>query len=158
MQLFLIRHAHASDAAIDAERPLSAKGRAQVKRLARFLRGSGQFSPDEIWHSPLVRAAETADLLARGVRSDAARRIVAGLTPDDDPREIVGRLPHAAEAVALVGHEPHLSAVASLLVTGRATPPVFAMKKCSVLALEGAGSHWVARWQISPDLLDDREA
>ena len=70
------------------------------------------------------------------------------------------RAPSAAPAIkasshslAIVGHEPHLSALATLLVTGRTEPPTFVMKKCAALALEGAASHWTVRWHISPELL-----
>ena len=153
MQLYLIRHAHAIDDVDDARRPLSEKGRAQVKRVAHFLRAVERFAPEEIWHSPLVRAVETADLFARDLDTRAPRREVGGLTPGDDPLAIVSGLARAPESLAIVGHEPHLSALASLLVAGKASPPVFQLKKCSVLALEGAKTHWVVRWQISAELL-----
>ena len=153
MQLYLIRHAHALDAASDAIRPLSAKGCAQVKRLARFLQRSGLFAPAEIWHSPLLRAAETAQLLTRHLQSDATRREVAGLKPEASPRIIARRLARAPDSLVLVGHEPNLSALASLLVAGQTSPPAFEFKKCGVLALERAGARWVVRWQLSPELL-----
>ncbi len=154
MQLYLIRHAHAIDEVDDARRPLSEKGQAQVKRVAHFLRDVERFAPEEFWHSPLRRAVETAELFARYLETKAPRTEVAGLKPEDDPGAIVGRLARARESLALVGHEPHLSALASLLVAGKASPPVFQLKKCSVLALEGAGAHWMVRWQISAELLE----
>jgi len=153
MQLYLIRHAHALEGDDDAARPLSGKGRAQVKRVAAFLRTSGAFAPAEIWHSPLVRARQTAELLARRLTLGAPRRAVAGLTPEGDPRLMVRRLAREERALALVGHDPHLSALASLLVAGVAAPPVFALKKCSVLALEREAGHWVVRWHVPPELL-----
>lgn len=153
MQLYLIRHAHALDAANDAERPLSARGRAQVKRLARFLRTSGEFAPAEIWHSPLVRAVETAEGLARHLSIATPCRAVTGLAPGDEPRVVARRLARAPEALAIVGHEPHLSALASLLVGGQSSPPIFKVKKGSVLALERAKARWVVQWQVSAELL-----
>ena len=153
VRVWLVRHAHALDGRDDAARPLSAKGRAQVKRLARFLRASGDFDPAEVWHSPLVRARESADLLAQRLRVAGPRRIIAGLAPGDAPRIAARRLARMARAVAVVGHEPQLSALASLLVAGNARPPVFEMKKCGVLALARVADRWVVRWQISPELL-----
>jgi phosphohistidine phosphatase len=153
MLLHLIRHAHALDGDDDAARPLSGKGRTQVRRIAALLRASGVFAPAEIWHSPLVRARQTAELFARRLTLDAPRRAVAGLTPEDDPRLMVKRLAREGRALALVGHDPHLSALASLLVAGVAAPPVFALKKCSVLALEREAGRWVVRWHVSPELL-----
>ena len=45
MQLYLIRHAHALAEEIDPDRPLSPKGRAQIKKLARFLQAKSAFAP-----------------------------------------------------------------------------------------------------------------
>lgn len=153
MLLYLIRHAHAVDAAEDPERPLSRRGIAQVRALTNFLKGSDEFAPDEIWHSPLLRSQETAELLKQGLRLKATPLLVPGLEPDDDPAAIARRLTQANASVAIVGHEPHLSALASLLVAGQASPPRFVMKKGSILALEGLTPYWMVRWHLRPDLL-----
>jgi phosphohistidine phosphatase len=151
--LYLVRHAHAVDAPADAARPLSPKGRDQVRALGRFLRSSGAFLPEEIWHSPLVRSQETAALLARQLRLDVPLLLQPGLEPEDKPEMVARRLRSATRSVAIVGHEPHLSALASLLVRGRAAPPAFVIKKCTALTLEGTGRFWMVRWQVSPELL-----
>ena len=75
------------------------------------------------------------------------------LEPDADPRAAARRLKASTRPVAVVGHEPHLSALASLLVAGKTEPPVFVMKKCAVLALEGTGAYWMVRWHVSPEVL-----
>lgn len=151
MLLYLIRHAEAVDTTPDHARALSARGREQVARLAGFLRRSNAFRPAELWHSPLVRARETAEALGRELALPSKE--VAGITPDDDPQAIAGALAKLAQPVALVGHEPHLSALASLLVTGAAQPVVFAMKKGATLALERGGARWVVRWHVEPGML-----
>ena len=153
VRLWLIRHAHARDADDDAARTLSQRGRGQVRALAKFLAASRALQPAEIWHSPLVRARQTAELLGEHLRLDAPLIETAGLTPFDDPRTIARRIAALRLDIAIVGHEPHLSALASLFVTGKATPPVFVLKKCAVLALERASACWVVRWQVSPELL-----
>lgn len=153
MIVTLIRHAHALDAADDARRPLSERGREQVRVLAEFLGRSEAFQPDEFWHSPLDRAQETAERLQRRMKLAAPCRLVPGLEPESDPRDLARRLRTAPGRLAVVGHEPHLSAVASLLVTGRAEPPVFAMKKCAALTLDGSGEDWIVRWHVSPEVL-----
>ena len=153
MDLYLIRHAHAEDTQPDSARRLSKRGKRQVRLLARFLRATGIFAPEEIWHSPLVRAQETAALIGAGAKPVLPLREVAGLAPEDDPRRLARRLARCDRALAIVGHEPQLSALASLLVTGVAAPARFAMKKGATLALEGAGRHWIVRWHVSPDLL-----
>lgn len=157
MRLYLIRHAHAVDAAEDAERPLSAKGREQVKRLAKFLRESDTLHPEEIWHSPLLRSRQTAKLLVKRLELIAPLVEVEGLEPEDDPRATVLRVKNIRRVIAIVGHEPHLSGLASQLVTNAPKTSAFVLRKSSVLALErdrgGRGSRWVVRWQVSPELL-----
>jgi phosphohistidine phosphatase len=152
--LYLIRHADAIDLHPDEARPLSERGRAQVKTLAKFLERADAFSADEIWHSSLVRARETAELLAKALKFSGPCREVAGLRPEDDPHAIARKLATVDRPVALVGHEPHMSALASLLVAGAAQPAVFVMKKGATLALERDGERWVVRWHIAPGLLE----
>ena len=124
-----------------------------MRRLASHLRAGGAFAPEEIWHSGLVRADETAELLVARLRLNVALRDVPDLAPADDPRAIARRLARARTSLALVGHEPHLGALASLLVTGATAPTVFEMRKCAVLALERTGHRWIVRWLISPGVL-----
>ncbi len=151
--LYLVRHAHAVDAEENLARPLSVRGEQQVRALAEFLRRSGAFQPAEFWHSPLVRSRQTAELLASRLKLAAPLRLMPDLEPEDDPRALARRIKATAHTVAVVGHEPHLSALASLLVTGRMDAPVFVMKKCAALALEGAGAHWQVRWHVSPEVI-----
>lgn len=153
MNVYLIRHAHAVDASEDPERPLSPRGRDQVLALAAFLKRSGLFQPLAFWHSPLLRSRETAELLGQRLRLAVPFLLMPDLEPEDDPRAAARRIKAANHAVAIIGHEPHLSALATLLVVGQAGPPVFVMKKCSALALEGVGSHWSVRWHVAPDLI-----
>lgn len=151
--LYLVRHADALDAEYDEIRPLSPHGRAQIAALAKFLGRTSAFVPDEIWHSPLVRARDTAHLLVQHLRLKTPLTEIPDLRPEDDPAATVRRLKKANRPLAIVGHEPHLSALATLLVVGRSDLPSFVVKKCSVLALEPAGNHWMVRWFVSPDVI-----
>jgi len=153
MHLYLIRHAHALDGDDDDSRPLSRKGRKQARTLARFLREAGAFEAEEIWHSPLRRASETSALLAKHLQTKVRLTAVAGLRPEDPGDSILGKLRKTRRTVALVGHEPHLSALATLLVTGEAAPPRFMFKKCAALRLDRVAGGWAVRWQVSPELI-----
>jgi phosphohistidine phosphatase len=66
---------------------------------------------------------------------------------------MVKKLNQRRRPVAVVGHEPHLSALASALIAGKSQPALVLLKKCAVLALERDGRRWVVRWQLSPDVL-----
>lgn len=151
--LYLIRHAHALDDADDAARTLSSRGRAEVMRLARWLQPSAAFEPAKVWYSPLVRARETAELLLGELGLAVRSTERAELDPDADPGLAAKAIAGETKPLALFGHEPHLSALASLLVAGTARPVVFTFRKATVLALEPVGrSRWSVRWQLSPDL------
>ncbi|HSY54293.1 MAG TPA: histidine phosphatase family protein [Opitutaceae bacterium] len=163
MQLYLIRHAHAIAADDDALRPLSKRGREDCTRLAAFFQGNGALCPAQLWHSPLARALETARLFAGVLKLDHALVETPGLLPEDNPAEIADRIEQldTIDSLALVGHEPHLSALATLLVRGKPQPAAFDLKKCSVLALAPTeGLHkktgrprWQVLWHVDPSLL-----
>jgi phosphohistidine phosphatase len=150
--LYLVRHAHADAAADDSLRPVSARGRAEIKQLAAAVRASRAFRPAEAWYSPLVRARETAELLLTELGLKVTPREHAALIPEADPATIAAALADVRVPLALFGHEPHMSALATLLVTGDTSPLAFAFQKATMLALEPAGTRCWVRWQISPDL------
>jgi len=163
MPLYLVRHAHAVSEEDNPQRPLSDRGRTQVRTLAAWLRRNGLFTPAQVWHSPLARARETAELLLIGLASEPALVETSSLRPEDNPQEMASRLNTITSAinVALVGHEPHLSALATLLIRGKPAAPIFDLKKGAVLVLERTKSlhpktglpRWCASWHITPELL-----
>ncbi len=152
MHIYLVRHAHALDGDNDAVRPLSKKGLAQIRAVGGRLRETKAVNAKEIWHSYLVRSHETAVRLNKRLRLDAELCSVSAIKPDDEPETIARRLENLREPVMLVGHEPHLSALATLLILGQAAAPRFHFKKCSVLRLDRDGEHWSVRWQVSPEV------
>ena len=135
MQLFLIRHAiavPASEDSEDAARPLTAEGRRKFERVVRGLDRLG-VRLDRVIHSPWTRAVQTADLLHRLI--DGESQVEMGLTRPPDA-ELAARL--AGDRVAAVGHEPWMSELLALLVTGNKThADRFRCKKGQVAWLEG---------------------
>jgi phosphohistidine phosphatase len=122
--------------------------------MAEYLAARGIFSPREIWHSPLLRAQETAALLKSHGKLGAKLVQTPGLTPEDSAQRIARQLRASpVESLALVGHEPHLSSLASLLVAGGPGAAHFRFAKCAVLALEGGADFWVVNWLLAPDLV-----
>ncbi len=119
MQLYILRHANAdTEAATDAARELSEKGREQAKKVAQFCTRHG-IRPEVIFASPLVRAQQTAKPVAKelGVEITTARWLACGATPEGILSEL-SALKDAA-AVMLVGHEPDLGElIAHLLGAG----------------------------------------
>jgi phosphohistidine phosphatase len=163
MLVFLVRHAHAVTAEENPVRPLSSRGRMDALRIANFLRQTPVVRPAQYWHSPLLRAGETARLLAMAIDPDALLVETDDLLPEDDPEAMAHRLAEypAAHDLALVGHDPHLSALATLLVRGKTNPVLFALRKGAIIALERTDRQhknselprWRIRWHLSPELL-----
>ena len=92
-------------------------------------------------------------MLAKRLGSKAPINPVAGLTPDDSAGLIVKKLRNVHRPIAVIGHEPHLGALASLLVTGKAKPSRFVLKKCAALRLDRIDGAWMVRWHVSPALV-----
>lgn len=153
MHFYLVRHAHALSEAEDPERPLSGKGRDAARRVAEGVRRAG-IEPAEIWHSPLVRARETAEIFAQRLGFADPLRTVDGLLPDDAPEGAAERLRRQSRSVMVVGHEPHLSGLAGILAGSGGVQPAIDFKKGAVLCLEPIDARRPCRilWLITPDL------
>ena len=128
MQVFLIRHAHATDETLalgDPVRPLTTQGRNQARQLGEKLRWY-DCGITHVWSSPLVRAVQTAELIVAGLGHDVTVDIAPALAPDGSQRDLVaalGALPSDA-SVMLVGHEPGMSHIGALILGDRGFPPL----------------------------------
>lgn len=159
MRLYLIRHATAVPSGTpgfleDTSRPLTDEGRAEARRVAQALRRM-KIKLDLIITSPYLRAAQTAEVLARGLDYTKVVRHVETLRAEADPRETSQSLRpfESYERVAFVGHEPHLSAWLAELVSKQGMQCI--MKKGGVACVEiarvpppiGSGT---LRWLLTP--------
>lgn len=127
-EVYLIRHAIAAargnDWPDDDKRPLTERGKSRFKECIDGL-VSLNVAVDEIFTSPLVRAKQTADLLAAGLSGKPAVKILDALSPGHSPTSVLAQLARAARRrrIALVGHEPGLGELAAHLIgAGRALP------------------------------------
>jgi phosphohistidine phosphatase len=80
---------------------------------------------DEIFTSPLIRARQTAELLAAGLPGKASIKVLDALAPGHTPSSVMAQLARNARRrrIALVGHEPSLGELAAHLIgAGRALP------------------------------------
>ncbi len=124
MKLYLLRHGDAGDAGDpqvkDSERKLTPKGIQRTTQLAEALEQL-EVSFDAMLSSPLVRARETAEIIARGLKFGGKVELTDALTPFGSIEDLVHQLTllrTAPKNVLLVGHEPYLSGFISLLCTG----------------------------------------
>jgi phosphohistidine phosphatase len=147
--IYLMRHADALSDEVNPVRPLSNRGREQVARVCAALRKFPGFKPGEILHSSLERSRETAELLAHGLKLSAPLVPTKGIEPDDDPGKIAAVLEAGRGDVLVVGHEPFLGVLASLMVHGPQRSGVyFPFPKAGVLALSRDGKRWRSEWLV----------
>ena len=146
MNIYLVRHGDALTAAENPLRPLSVSGRLKVERLALAARQRGA-EPKIIYHSGIVRAAETAEILARRLTSASHVSAATGLLPEDDPAIIMGEIERSRDAVMLVGHLPFMSRLAGLLLHHDPERPEFV--PASMLCCTGSAAEWKISWQIA---------
>ncbi len=124
MRVLFIRHAEAEAAAAgaeeDLERKLTRKGQRVMKTVARCL--ARRFDrPDRIISSKAIRARESAEILCsafggHGVELDS--RLNPGARPEAYLRLLAEAWKKDEALLVMVGHEPDLSAVVSMLVSG----------------------------------------
>ena len=117
VRIYLVRHAKAAPGDPDQLRPLNAQGREEARLLAEQLAAD---RPDAIVTSPLLRARETAEVLARacGLEAVPDERLAPGATSLDARHAAKGR----GERVVLVGHQPDLGRIAAALSGGDEPP------------------------------------
>jgi phosphohistidine phosphatase len=156
MHIYFIRHGLADRSEWeggDFDRPLTSEGRSRIKKTARRLRALG-FQPDLMITSPLARARQTAEIIAKVIGLGDELVVDERLDPGFDAdrvRAIMGE--HSGlEAVALVGHEPSFSTVISHLVGGAR----IVCKKGSIARVDidpAAGSEGELVWLLQPKTL-----
>ncbi len=145
MLLLLIRHALAAERddgrfPDDSLRPLVARGRKTQQRVGRWLAKRG-LVPTTVLASPWKRAWQSAGIVARETGAGKKARIVCPPLAADPKLDAIGPAVgprEADEIVALVGHEPWLSELASLLLTGSPTRLAIDFPKSAVVAIEVA--------------------
>jgi len=121
VRLVIVRHAEAASGEPDELRPLTPEGRRTARSLGQRLADEG-LHPDAVLTSPLLRARETAQELARpaGLEAEPDDRLAPGATPESVRAAAGGR----GETVIVVGHQPDCSRIAAALSGGE--EPVFA--------------------------------
>ena len=150
--LFLMRHGHSpstaeAGVASDALRPLSDRGREEVRRVAHEIVARGG-RPAIVLHSPLTRAAQTAATLAAALSPALGAEVFAALDNTRPPEEVLARLEAKAagiDEVLAIGHQPQVGEIASLL-----TKSVFSFRPGGIIALETGKSPRVL-WTLNAE-------
>jgi phosphohistidine phosphatase len=153
MRLYLVQHGEAASKEADPDRQLTGRGRADIEAMGAFLRRAGVWIP-LIWHSGKARARQTAELLAAELVPMGSIEGAKGLKPNDPTEPIRNELVLRQEDLAVVGHLPFLSNLASELLCGVESAGPVQFQQGGVLCIERAESGpWRVQWMVTPDLL-----
>jgi phosphohistidine phosphatase len=160
MDLYILRHGIAVEPGTpgyedDADRPLTPEGQRKLGQIADAMEAL-DLSFDRIISSPYVRARETAEIVAEALGADKTLELSDTLTPGGSFKrlvELLNRLEPSPKSVLLVGHEPYLSGLISLLVSGKETFGVV-MKKGGLCKLTTEslkhGRCAALQWLVTP--------
>jgi len=156
MRLYVLRHGIAEEISADgddASRRLTPRGRRKLRAEAGGMKALG-LRFDLIVTSPFARAAETAAIVAEALGGPEPRGLPAleqGVEPPETVRALRTLAPQ--EKVLIVGHEPGLSGVVALLLTGSPDGLQLVLKKGGLVALdvhEQGRRRATFRWMLTP--------
>jgi len=142
----------------DAERPLTVEGVAKMQRATRGMRAM-ELRFDLIISSPFLRAKQTAEIVAGAFDLGKRLEFSPTLAPEGNPKDLMDSLKRChskRNSVLLVGHEPYLGRLISLLLSGSTSLPIELRKgglcKLSVDTLR-YGRCAMLEWLLTPKQL-----
>lgn len=158
MKVYILRHAEAEDKrdpVADPERRLTARGKSRMHDAAAGMRRFGLLF-DALLTSPFTRATQTAEIVAATYGGKPKPQELSALATGVDPRDVLKALAAftAYERLMIVGHEPQLGRLASLLVAESPDAFQFDLKKAGCIAiavesrLEAGGGKLL--WMMTP--------
>jgi phosphohistidine phosphatase len=167
MILYIVRHAIAEQRqenhseADDSQRPLTDQGRKKFRKIARGLLGMGM-EVETILTSPYLRAADTAGVLQKELGLKKSQLIeVDELKPGADGGQLMSRIGHnyaSLQSIAFVGHEPDLSRLISMLISGDPSLAI-TLKKGGICCLSAQDLRYgrcaTLEWLMAPAQLAD---
>jgi phosphohistidine phosphatase len=159
-ELYIVRHGIAVEPGTpnipDDERRLTPKGEKRMRQIARGLK-SLDLKLDRIITSPLPRARVTAEIIANGLRAgdilENSTVLQTGTSAATVERWLRDR---PEDRLMIVGHNPTLSDLVSLLVLGATQPRICDLKKGGIAALTRTGTAkdpYDVAWLATPRLL-----
>jgi len=151
MKVYLVQHGEAEAKSVDAARPLTARGREDVERMAAFAARLG-VEVHQIRHSGKTRAEQTAESLGRALDPPGGVAAVSGLDPKDDVRPVAEALAREAHPVMLVGHLPFLARLAGRLLVGDEEQAPVEFRYAGIVCLVNEEGRWQVAWAATPEM------
>ena len=158
MEIYFLRHANAGEQKLnpakDEQRPLDKLGIEQSHVVGRAL-AALKLKLDAIISSPLVRAHQTASIVADEIGHREAIITNNALRPDSTYQQFEQLLAHYGdkEAILIVGHRPSQTEFLNRLVAGGDAGPID-FKKGAIARVDREGSQpAVLKWLMPPKLV-----
>jgi len=139
MKFYVLRHSEAEEsdpADRDDARRLTTRGKERTRDAAAGMRKLG-LKFGAILTSPLARATETAEIVAAAYANDPPPQVVPALSGSVAADEAIAALAPFARhnEVLIVGHEPQLSGLISLMLCGSSNGIHLRLRKGGCVAL-----------------------
>jgi len=153
MKIYLVQHGEACAKEVDPDRPLTDQGKADIERLAAFLKRAG-IKVERVIHSGKLRAAQTAERLAHAIAAGVELESCTLINPNDNPKTFDWQSDSRGRDTLVVGHLPFMARLVSHLLIEDENRLITAWQPGSIVCLqrEDAGS-WRINWMIRPELL-----
>lgn len=147
----LLRHGESYPSSVNPDRPLTEKGIKETEKVAKVLKRLG-VSFDTIYHSPKLRAYQTAEIVAKelGIKNLVE---IEELLPEADPTYVKELIERKEGKAIFCGHLPHLARLFGSLYLGVDDDRVIDLKTSGGVGLK-KGHRWVLDFVIYPSLLD----
>jgi len=100
----------------------------------------------------MLRAQQTAEILAAYLKPPGGVQPAAGLMPEDDPETVKAELESVEKPIMWVGHLPFMSRLAALLVHRDAARSLIEFNPATMLCCVKMDAGWQIEWQIAPSL------
>jgi phosphohistidine phosphatase len=153
MKLYLVQHGEACKKDVDAQRPLTERGKEDIDRLAVFLKQVG-IRVDRVIHSGKLRAKQTAERLCKAIAPGVEPELSGSINPNDDPKTFHLQSDGGEKGALVVGHLPFMAKLVAYLVVEDEGKLITAYQPGSVVCLESVNdTRWQINWMIRPELL-----
>ena len=163
MEIYILRHGIAVDREArkykdDSQRPLTKEGEEKTRQIAQAMLAM-ELQFDLILTSPFVRARQTAQIVAEELGEEIT--LTDFLTPGANALELIAEInDERPQRLLLVGHEPDLSRLVSVLITGGSDANI-ELKKGGLCKLSSDkltfGQCATLNWLMTPKLLRSLE-
>jgi phosphohistidine phosphatase len=150
--VYLVRHGEAKSNEENPSRPLSDNGERDITAMAELMAYRVRMFPGRIYHSPKLRAVQTAAIIGEKLQHAPELVESEGLSPTDDPAVWAERLESEDMDIMLVGHLPHITRLCSHLLTFESGREIVEFKPGTVVCLQKTVA-WRIKWIMSPDIL-----